>query len=67
MMASLLSAFPAKEIALSNLSLLFNSTDNFNNIIQTPHNIPIGISYLIILMFYLPCASTFVVIKREGG
>ncbi len=67
MMASLLSAFPAKEIALSNLGLLFNSTDNFNNIIQTPHNIPIGISYLIILMFYLPCASTFVVIKREGG
>lgn len=63
MTVSLISAFPAKEIAVSNLNLLF--AGNFDAYIST--QIPIGMSYLIILMLYLPCLATFRIVVKEGG
>jgi ferrous iron transport protein B len=62
MTASLISAFPAKEIALTNLNLLFPSggaSGFFSS------NIPLGLSYLTILMFYTPCSATVAVMHRE--
>ncbi len=67
LMTSLISAFPAKEIALSNLALLFPGENSFANTIGMYQNMPLGISYLLMLMFYLPCASTIIIIKKEGG
>lgn len=63
MTVSLISAFPAKEIAVSNINVLFANT--FNTFISK--NIPIGMSYLVILMIYLPCLATFRIVVKEGG
>ncbi len=64
MCTSLISAFPAKEIALTNLNLLFPN-DTLTPFISS--HIPMGVSYLVILTFYLPCLATSVIIKKEGG
>lgn len=60
--ASLLSAFPAKEIALTNLNLLFpnNSVSSFFG-----SHIALGLSYLTMIMFYTPCSATVAVMHKE--
>lgn len=78
---SLLAAAPAKELAASNLSLMFTGNAN-NDDPSTAHglylalfgpnsnvSLPIAsiISYLIFFSFYTPCLSTTVVMKKEGG
>ncbi len=63
--ASLITAFPAKEIAITNLSLLF--PHGFSSYFNTPIHIAQGISYIVILMFYLPCAATIAAIKKESN
>jgi ferrous iron transport protein B len=54
--ASLLSAFPAKEIAITNITMLgitFNVAD--------------GLSYLVMIMLMTPCIATCTVLKKEAG
>ena len=65
MTLSLVTAFPAKEIAISNISTLFGSTETFQTFIRA--NIPIGISYMVILLLYLPCAATISIMHKEGN
>ncbi len=63
--ASLITAFPAKEIAITNLGLLF--PDGFSSYFDAPAHIAQGLSYIFILMFYLPCAATISAIKKESN
>ncbi|MEG0879408.1 MAG: ferrous iron transport protein B [Malacoplasma sp.] len=66
--ASLLSAFPAKEIAASNIELLFNGANGFRDFIDSNQN-SAGIltSFIIFLSFYTPCMSTVITMKKEAG
>lgn len=72
---SLVTAAPAKEIAASNLELLFKSTNetissnqNFANSIKALKSpIATSVSFLFFLIFYTPCLSTTVVLKKEGS
>lgn len=78
---SLIAAAPAKELAASNLALMFtgNSNDANPNTYQGLHdalfgpnsNITLPIAtisaYLVFFAFYTPCLSTIVVMKKEGG
>lgn len=63
--ASLITAFPAKEIAITNLGLLF--PEGFSSYFNVPDHIAQGLSYIFILMFYLPCAATIPAIKKESN
>lgn len=63
--ASLITAFPAKEIAITNLGLLF--PEGFSSYFDVPTHIAQGLSYIFILMFYLPCAATISSIKKESN
>ena len=65
MTLSLVTAFPAKEIALSNMTTLFGSTEAFQTFIRS--NVPIGISYMVILLLYLPCTATISIMRKEGN
>ncbi|GAA5414338.1 ferrous iron transport protein B [Ureaplasma ceti] len=79
--SSLLAAAPAKELAASNLSLMFTGNSDNDNALTAVglHNalfgqgsditLPIAtiISYLMFFSFYTPCLSTTVVMKKEGG
>lgn len=64
MTASLISAFPAKEIALTNLNLLFPNGDvsNFFN-----SHIAMGLSYLTMIMFYTPCSAAVATMHKESN
>jgi ferrous iron transport protein B len=60
--ASLISAFPAKEIALANLNLLFPDS--------TVHgflgsHVALGLSYLTMIMFYTPCSAAVGTMHKE--
>ena len=63
MTVSLISAFPAKEIALTNLNLLF--ANNVSAYVSA--QVPIALSYLVILMLYLPCVATMRMMRKEAG
>ena len=65
MTLSLITAFPAKEIALGNISTLFANQDNFKTFVS--QNMPIAISYMTIFLLYVPCAATISVLRKEGG
>lgn len=77
---SLITAAPAKEIAASNISLMFSGSDvvdattaiGFKNALFAPNSLvslPIAslISYIILFAFYVPCMSTIAIMKKEGG
>ncbi len=64
--ASLITAFPAKEIAVANIELLFGSNDAFALYFSQGTHIAQGIAYLVILMFYIPCTATLAVMKKES-
>ncbi len=72
---SLISAFPAKELASSNLELLFTGSDpnltfadNFRNAVNA-FNLPVAsvTSYFMFFAFYTPCFSLLGVIRKEVG
>ena len=62
---SLITAFPAKEIALGNITTLFGSQANFELFVNA--NMPIAISYMTIFLLYIPCAATISIMRKEGG
>lgn len=76
---SLLAAAPAKELAASNISLLFNGVGDVDGITAQGFinalfqssivTLPIAslVSYLMMFAFYTPCLSTTVVMRKEGG
>ena len=65
--ASLITAFPAKEIAVANIQLLFGTEESFATYISQGTHIAQGISYLVIFSFYLPCAATIGTLKKESN
>lgn len=65
MTLSLVTAFPAKEIALGNITTLFGSQGNFEFFVKT--SMPIAISYMTIFLLYIPCAATISTMREEGG
>lgn len=65
--ASLITAFPAKEIAVANIQLLFGTEEAFATYISQGTHIAQGLSYLVIFAFYLPCAATIGAIKKESN
>ena len=73
---SLLAAAPAKELAASNLELMFGTETNgvsgfYNALFGSNSNVSLPVasvvSYLMFFTFYTPCLSTTVVMKKEGG
>ncbi|MDE6289786.1 MAG: hypothetical protein K2L64_03395, partial [Ureaplasma sp.] len=71
---SLLAAAPAKELASSNLEILFPDVNGLNgfheflfnsNSIKAP--VATSISYLIFFSFYVPCIATIAIMKKEAG
>lgn len=77
---SLITAAPAKEIAATNISLMFSGSDvldtttaiGFKNALFAPNSLvslPIASlsSYIILFAFYVPCMSTIATMKNEGG
>ena len=69
---SLLMAAPAKELAASNLELMFGINNGFHDALFGPNSsvtLPIAsvVSYLMFFCFYTPCLSTTVIMKKEGG
>lgn len=69
--ASVIASAPAKELAASNLELLFGNQQNFSEAIfnSTLTKLPIATtaSYLVFFSFFTPCLSTDIVIKKEAG
>ena len=65
MTLSLITAFPAKEIALGNITTLFGSQTSFQLFVSA--NMPIAISYMTIFLLYIPCAATISTMCKEGG
>lgn len=69
--ASVIASAPAKELASSNLALLFGSQQGFHDAIFNAGitHLPISTiaSYLIFFSFFTPCLSTDVAIKKEMG
>lgn len=63
---SLVTAFPAKEIAASNIMILFNGSQGFIDAIQVLP-VALSISYLMFFAFYIPCLATVVVMVKEIG
>lgn len=61
--ASLICAIPAKEMAISNLGILFGGTQMVEEFFTT--NTAMGMSYMVFLMLYTPCLATTSVIKKE--
>lgn len=65
---TLISSFPAKEVAASTIETLFGSSESFNSIIfQNNYGIATITSFLIMFTFYAPCMATLVVMKKEIG
>lgn len=74
--SSLISAVPAKELAASNISLLFSNNDIYNystaqkfkeTLMASPMPYATLFSYVMFLCFYTPCIATIVMIKKEIG
>lgn len=63
---SLVTAFPAKEIAASNIIILFNGSEGFKQAIQLLP-VALSLSYLIFFAFYIPCLATVIVMAKEIG
>ncbi|MGL4947906.1 MAG: ferrous iron transport protein B [Mycoplasma sp.] len=69
---SLVTAFPAKEIASSNIALIFGGEEEgINGFINFMHAIPLwrstALSYITFFTFYIPCLATIAVMWKEVG
>lgn len=68
MMVALISSIVAKENAVATLSVLYNvGEDGLMNILPAVINPASALSYLIILMLFIPCVPTIAVMKQELG
>ncbi|MGE5390372.1 MAG: nucleoside recognition domain-containing protein [Deltaproteobacteria bacterium] len=70
LIVALLLGFFAKETTLSTLGVLYHASEGLGNLssILAAHISPlIGLTFLVIYMFYTPCLATVTVIRRESG
>ncbi len=63
---ALLSAFPAKELALASLAITMKGSGGMAGLAQI-FTIPSTLSFLAFFLLYTPCLSTMAVLKREVG
>jgi len=68
MVVALLSSIVAKENAVATLSILYNAgEDGLMNVLPKVINHASAISFLIILMLFIPCMPTITVMRQELG
>lgn len=68
MLVALLSSIVAKENAVATLSILYNAgEDGLMNVLPKVINHASAISFLIILMLFIPCMPTITVMRQEFG
>ncbi len=63
---ALLSAFPAKELALASLAITMSGSGGMPGLANI-FNIPSAIAFLTFFLLYTPCLSTMAVLRREAG
>jgi len=69
LIVALLLGFFAKETTLSTLGVLYHASEGLGNLsgILAAHISPlVGLSFLVIFMFYTPCLATVTAIRRES-
>jgi ferrous iron transport protein B len=70
LIVALLFGFFAKETTLSTLGVLYHASHGLGNLsaILASHISPlVGLTFLVIYMFYTPCAATVNTIRKESG
>jgi ferrous iron transport protein B len=68
LMVALFSSIIAKENSVATLGVLFNAGDQgLMAVLSQAVNHPSALSFLIILMLFIPCAPTMTVMKQEMG
>ncbi|HEX3011581.1 MAG TPA: ferrous iron transporter B [Syntrophomonadaceae bacterium] len=70
MIVALLFGFFAKESTLSTLGVLYHASEGLGNLGSIlAHNISplVGLTFLVIYMFYIPCAATVSTIRKESN
>ncbi|NHB44168.1 ferrous iron transport protein B [Helicobacter pylori] len=70
---SLVTGFMAKEVVVSTLGVLFSlgdqneKSDAFRGILRKEVSVPIGIAFIVFVMFYIPCFAATITFGREAG
>lgn len=70
MTASLLASFPAKEVAIASLGVLYGGGEDGAGLVATMGATiapAAGISFMAVVMLFVPCLATVGVIKQETG
>jgi ferrous iron transport protein B len=67
--ASLLSAFLAKELAVSSMLIMYqvSSVSELSAVVASSYNAASALSFMVFTLLYIPCLSTLAVIKSETG
>lgn len=67
--ASLVSAFLAKELAISTMIIMYgvNTTDSLSSILANSYTQASALSYMVFVLLYVPCLATVGVIYSETG
>lgn len=68
MIVALLSSFVAKENSVSTLGVLYGvGEEGLRNVLPSVMSHASALSFLVILMLFIPCAATVVIMKQEMG
>jgi len=68
MMVALLASFVAKENSIATLGVLYGVGDEgLRNVLPSVMSHASALSFLVVLMLFIPCAATVVVMKQEMG
>lgn len=70
---SLVTGIAAKEVVVSTMGVLYSlgesdeETQSLRNIIKEEISLPVGIAFVLFVMFYLPCFAATIVFTKEAG
>lgn len=70
---SLVTGIAAKEVIVSTMGVLYSlgdsdeKTQSLRNIIKQEVSFPVGVAFVIFVMFYLPCFAATIVFTKESG
>jgi ferrous iron transport protein B len=68
LMVAIFSSIIAKENAIATLGILYNAGEKgLMTVLSQTINFPSALSFLVILMLFIPCAPTMTVMKQETG
>ena len=64
----ILSGVGAKELVVSTMGVLYNDTDNNDNLAEKLNISPlVAFSYMLFVLIYFPCVATIIAIRHESG